>query len=56
MTFWVKCLRDGQTIYSEHEGMTQETIENHWIGLGATDIVFISQEDYQATLPPGTAP
>jgi len=47
---FAKYLRNGATTYSSHQGMDEDTVVRLLTELGCTDIVMISQDEYnQAT-------
>lgn len=48
MQLWLKCTRNGADNYSYYEGMDQDTVTGLLDGLGCTDIVFLSQEDWNS--------
>ncbi len=48
MKLFVKDQRNGGLVYSSHDGMDEETVTRLLTELGATEIEFITEEDYMA--------
>lgn len=48
MTIYVKCQRGGRDSYAAYEGQSEETITALLTDLGATDIQFITAEEFAA--------
>jgi hypothetical protein len=42
---------NGGTAYSAYEGMSQDIVTNLLAGIGATDVVFLTEDQYNAAMP-----